>query len=84
MTAPPTRRISTAKPTNKRSDDELYSLLPFVKDGDTQILVHTLNPSMDDNILFAGLYIRSATAIVGKGILLSPASATNHWVNPIL
>ena len=72
----------TATPTNKRSDDELYSLLPFVNDGDTQILVHTLNPSRDDNILFAGLYIRSATAIVGKGILLSPASATNTLGEP--
>jgi len=71
-----------AKPTNKRSDDELYTLLPIVNDGDTQILVHTQNPSHDDNILFAGLYIRSATAIVGKGILLSPASATNKLGEP--
>jgi hypothetical protein len=62
---------------NKRYDDELYSLLPFVETGDTAIQVHTQNPSMDDNILFAGLYIRSATAVVGKGIILSPVSATN-------
>jgi hypothetical protein len=62
---------------DKRYDDELYTLLPFVKTGDTQIKVHTQNPSMDDNLLFAGLYIRSATAIVGEGILLSPASAEN-------
>lgn len=67
---------------NKRYDDELYSLLPFVKNDETQILVHTQNPSMNDNILFAGLYIRSATAIVGKGILLSPASATNQLGEP--
>jgi len=72
-----------AKPVgNKRYDDELYSLFPFVNDGDTQILVHTQNPSYDDNILFAGLYIRSATAIVGKGILLSPASGTNQLGEP--
>jgi len=62
---------------DKRYDDELYTLLPFVKTGDTQILVHSQNPSNDDNIFFAGLFIRSATAIVGKGIILSPASATN-------
>jgi hypothetical protein len=74
---------STANPADpygqgdKRYDDELYTLLPFVKTGDTQIKVHTQNPSMDDNILFAGLYIRSATAVVGQGIILSPASATN-------
>jgi hypothetical protein len=76
---------STANPADpnlkpvgdKRYDDELYTLLPFVKTGDSQIKVHTQNPSMDDNILFAGLYIRSATAVVGQGIVLSPASATN-------
>jgi hypothetical protein len=67
-----------AKPQgNKRYDDELYTLMPFVQNGDTTIAVHTENPSMDDNILFAGLYMRSATAVVGKGVVLSPASATN-------
>jgi len=55
----------------------LYTLLPFVKTGDTQIQVHTQNPSNDDNMFFAGLFIRSATALVGKGIILSPATATN-------
>jgi len=60
-----------------RYDDELYTLLPFVNTGDTQILVHSQNPSNDDNIFFAGLFIRSATAVVGEGIILSPASATN-------
>jgi hypothetical protein len=79
---------STANPVNAlhtpalnldetRYDDELYTLLPFVKTGDTQIKVHTQNPSNDDNLMFAGLFVRSATAIVGEGILLSPASAEN-------
>jgi len=76
---------STANPADpyatpsgdKRYDDELYTLIPFVKTGDTQIKVHTQNPSNDDNVFFAGLFIRSATAVVGQGILLSPASATN-------
>lgn len=68
----------SAKPVgNKRYDDELYTLMPFVHTGDTSIAVHTQNPSNDDNILFAGLYMRSATAVVGKGVVLSPASATN-------
>jgi len=61
-----------------RYDDELYSLLPFVADGDTLIVVNTLNPSDDDNIFFAALNLKSATAVVGKGIVLSPASATNQ------
>jgi hypothetical protein len=33
-----------------RCDDELYNLLPFVKNGDTSIVVNTTNPSNDDNI----------------------------------
>jgi len=36
-----------------RSDDELYSVLPFVNNGDSNILVHTNNPSDNDNIFFA-------------------------------
>ena len=61
-----------------RYDDELYSLLPFVANGDTSIKVETLNPSNDDNIFFAALNLKSATAVVGEGITLSPVSATNN------
>jgi hypothetical protein len=61
-----------------RYDDELYNLLPFVDDGDNLITVFTQNPSYDDNLMFAGLFIKSATAVVGKGIVLSPVSATNN------
>jgi hypothetical protein len=60
-----------------RIDDELYDLKPFVKTGDTSITVYTLNPSVDDNIFFAALFLASTTAVVGEGIVLSPASATN-------
>jgi hypothetical protein len=75
---------STANPadpfalaTNARSDDELYDLKPFVQTGDTSITVDTLNPSNDDNIFFASLFLASTTAVVGEGILLTPVSATN-------
>lgn len=60
-----------------RSDDELYNLLPFVQNGDTSINVFTKNPSTDDNIFFAALSVKGATAVVGEGILLSPSSETN-------
>lgn len=66
-----------APTTGCRYDDELYSLLPFVANGDTSIKVHTVNPSNDDNIFFGELYLQSATAVVGQGVVLSPASATN-------
>lgn len=45
-------------------DDEMYDLLPFVQDGDTAITVFTINPSNDDNIFFAWLYLQSVTADV--------------------
>lgn len=60
-----------------RYDDELYNLLPFVDDGDTNINVYTQNPSADDNIFFAALNLTSAVAVVGEGIVLGPASASN-------
>lgn len=66
-----------ALPTDERTDDELYNLLPFVDDGDTNIEVFTINPSNDDNIFFGALFLGSTVAVVGEGILLSPDSAVN-------
>jgi len=66
-----------ALPSNERTDDELYSLLPFVDDGDTNISVFTINPSNDDNIFFGALFLGSTVAVVGEGILLTPDTAVN-------
>jgi LPXTG-site transpeptidase (sortase) family protein len=38
-------------------DDELYTLLPFVSNGDTEIVVNTRNPSNDDNIFFSYFFL---------------------------
>ncbi len=59
-------------------DDELYNLIPFVTNGQTQIQVHSRNPSSDDNIFFASLFLGSQSAIVGEGIILAPAIDTNQ------
>ena len=67
----------TDVPAAPRCDDELYNLLPFVHTGDTSIQVDTDNPSSDDNIFFASLDLTATSAIVGQGVILSPASATN-------
>ena len=69
--------LAAAATGDARCDDELYNLLPFVKDGDTAITVDTLNPSNDDNIFLAALTLNSTTAVVGQGITLTPASAVN-------
>jgi hypothetical protein len=42
-----------ATPTSPTSDDERYSLLKFITKTDKVINVDTLNPSNDDNVLFA-------------------------------
>jgi hypothetical protein len=65
-----------------RCDDELYSLLPFVNNGDTSLTFNTTNPSSDDNIFFGALDVRGGGAIVGKGVVLSPVSATNNVGTP--
>jgi hypothetical protein len=58
-------------------DDERYDLIPFVQEGDTSMEVYTLNPSTDDNIFFAALYLGATTAIVNEGILIVPLEDTN-------
>ncbi|MEM2111655.1 MAG: hypothetical protein QXX08_07235, partial [Candidatus Bathyarchaeia archaeon] len=51
---------------NPRIDDELYDLLPFVETGDTSITIFTQNPSADDGIFFAGLFLASVRASAGE------------------
>jgi hypothetical protein len=53
-----------ALPTHARSDDELYDLKPFANSGDTSITIDTHNPSADDNVFFAALFL-GATRNVG-------------------
>jgi hypothetical protein len=49
-------------------DDELYSLIPVVSDGSTEISVTTINPSVDDNIFFAHLLISGQGEVFGVTI----------------
>ncbi len=71
-----------ATPSNPRTDDELYDLLPFVEDGDTSIQVNTSNPSNDDNMFFGAFNLASTSAVVGEGIVLGPSSAQNPLNQP--
>ncbi|WP_292861976.1 putative Ig domain-containing protein [Nostoc sp. LPT] len=43
------------------TDDELYNLLPFIKNGDTSITLNTVNSSNDDHIFFAHLTLKGIT-----------------------
>lgn len=52
-----------AGPANDpRTDDELYTLTPFLDPGDSVIEIDTLNPSNDDNIFFLAFNL---TAVAG-------------------
>ncbi|MDD4175597.1 MAG: Ig-like domain-containing protein [Bacteroidales bacterium] len=77
-----------ATPTGPRSDDELYSLLPFIDINTTNITAFTSNPSNDDNIFLAYFEI-SGAAIIGEGILLSqdngnPDVGTDHTIKAVI
>ena len=51
-------------------DDELYDLEPFLTQGDTQIVIDTVNPSDDDNIFLAvfALSAQASLEICDNGI----------------
>jgi hypothetical protein len=54
----------TAPPTAPNvPDDELYDLRPFAQVGDTSMTIFTLNPSNDDNIFVANLFLRNVTVV---------------------
>jgi hypothetical protein len=71
---------SSCSPLGDRQDQELYNIVPFLQQGDTTTTIFTHNPSGDDNILFAGFFLKGESAVVGAGIVLSPSTATNDAV----
>ncbi len=62
-------------PNSIGTDDELYDVTSFVNDGDTSMLVNTINPSGDDNIFAAHMLITFA-AVVNEGAVLTPGFDT--------
>lgn len=58
-------------PANGQSyanDHELYNLSPFLHTGDTSFSIFTQNPSSDDNIFFASLYLTGDITTITPGI----------------
>jgi hypothetical protein len=56
-----------------RYDDELYSLIPFLQNGNTVINFSTLNPSNDDNVFFAA-FTTLGEAHINGGEIPEPAT----------
>ncbi len=71
-----------ATPTNKRSDDELYTLLPFMDLQTTSLNIHTVNPSDDENLMFAWFLVDGA-AVIGEGVVVSPAMTSVMVGRPV-
>jgi hypothetical protein len=63
---PPPLAPPTAVPSVP--DDELYDLRPFVNVGDTSMTIFTLNPSNDDNIFLANLFLRNVRVITPEPV----------------
>ncbi|MCX6231292.1 MAG: IPTL-CTERM sorting domain-containing protein [Bacteroidetes bacterium] len=62
-----------APPTNPLSDDELYTMLPFITNTTSNLTITTQNPSANDNI-FLAYFVMSGAAVIGEGILLTQAT----------
>ena len=50
-------------PANPPTDDELYNLVPFLSQGDTQLSIVTANPSADDNLFLAAIRVTAQAAV---------------------
>jgi hypothetical protein len=61
------------------NDHEAYDLSPFIKLGDTNIVLNTVNPSNDDNIFLEVFNVSGAATVVTTGV---PEPST--WIMMIL
>jgi hypothetical protein len=64
-------------------DDELYDLRPFVSIGDTSMTIFTLNPSNDDNIFLANLFLRNVTVVPPDPVPTTLTLDPKADVNPV-
>jgi len=62
--------------TNTGTDDELYNLVPFLKNGDPSITVKTQNESSNDNLFLAVLKITQETGAQKVVPVAQPDNAT--------
>ncbi len=62
--------------TDTGTDDELYDLVPFLKNGDPSITVKTQNPSSDDNLFLAVLKVTQETGAQKTVPVAQPDSVT--------
>jgi len=71
--------------TPRVQDDELYNLVPFLKNGDSKVTVETVNASNDDNLFLAVLKVTQETGAQKTVPVAQPdsASAVSGVATPI-
>jgi len=75
-TANPSDPFCQAGDTCSTTDDELYGIEGFLKQGDTQVRIATANPSNDDSIFLAVLQLTAAISGVCTGANCPPPPCT--------
>ena len=74
---PPANPDPQSQPLDTRTDDERYDLVPFLKEGDTRVIVETANPSADDN-LFLACFTTSVATEAGEALVLTPSRSSGE------
>jgi hypothetical protein len=74
-----------APPTSVPSvpDDELYDLRPFANVGDTSMTIFTINPSNDDNIFLANLFLRNVSVVPPTPVPTTLTLDPKAKINPV-
>jgi hypothetical protein len=67
--------------TTEGEEDELYTLTPFLENGETELTIETKNPSGDDDLFLAVIEI-TADASVGVGAETPPPAAPEPITPP--
>jgi hypothetical protein len=76
---------SNPSTTTEGTEDELYSLTPFLHNGDTQLTIKTANPSGDDDLFLAVIAITAnASAGIGNESAPPPAGEPPGVLSPPL
>jgi Calx-beta domain/Domain of unknown function (DUF4114) len=73
--------------TDYKTDDELYNLLPFIKNGDTALTLNTVNQSNNDHIFFAHLTLQGITAIDSANVVklaVAPSSVSEDGTGKLV
>lgn len=98
--ADPFQRAGLGAASEAIDDDERYDITSFITNGDTQLVLDTVNTSADDNLFITIIYVRGATVTVDPpepdmvageimpldttALLIGGLFANTLWMAPVL